>query len=123
MKASRLASLFLREEATDGRLDVFLDRLLMRFFDNPSVIVYLRDAQVRKPDCDDREVEGDGVEYCDGQIELVFSQLPDEVIPQIVQVTGIHTDQIYRFKDKATGYPYIGYVFKPQDTDLDGIDV
>ena len=95
----------------------------MRFFDNPSVIVYLRDAQVRVPENGEREVEGDGVEYADGQVELVFSQLPDEVIPQIVQVTGVHTNQIYRFKDKKTGYPYIGYVFKPNDGDLEGIDV
>lgn len=112
VKPELYARLYLREETSDGRLEVFLDRLLMRFYDNPSLIVYLKSAQVKS-----------------GKIELVFSQLPDEVIPQIVSATGVDAYDVYKFRETKTidgrsagsGYPYIGYVFTPNEDDLSNL--
>lgn len=90
---------------TDPRIEVFLDRVLLRFFATPSVIVYLRDARVNP----------------DGTIEMVFSELPEEVIPKIAGVVGVPDGEAYAFNDKTTQYPYTGYRFKPREEDLAGI--
>ena len=103
----RYAALFLREETEekDGRLDVLLDRILMRFMSSPSVPVYLIKSQVK-----------------DGKIELVFSELPDEVIPQIAQLTGVNEYEVYRFRDDNS-QTCIGYAFKPNDADIENVQV
>lgn len=103
----RYAALFLREEAEekDGRLDVLLDRILMRFMTSPSVPVYLIKSQVK-----------------DGKIELVFSELPDEVIPQIAQLTGVEDYEVYRFRDNNS-QTCTGYSFTPNSDDIENIQV
>lgn len=99
--------MFLREKAEDrdGRIDVLLDRILMRFMNSPSIPVYLIRSQVK-----------------DGKIELVFSELPDEVIPQIAQLTGVSDYEVYRFRDDNS-QTCVGYAFKPDDGDIENIQV
>ena len=89
----------------DPRVQVFLDRVLLRFFGSPSVVVYLRDARANP----------------NGVIELVFSELPQEIIPKIAQIVGVPDGKAFAFHNEKTQYPCTGYRFKPRDEDLEGI--
>lgn len=89
----------------DPRIQVFLDRILLRFFDNPSLVIYLHDQNVQP----------------DGTIELVFCELPQNIVPRVADIVNVKQGEAYSFNDPHSQVPRTGYRFKPDEEDLKGI--
>lgn len=84
---ARLAKLLVeRDEEVDPLVAAFNDRLLMRIFNSPSLLVNLVDSALRR--------ENDSY-----VIELDFRRLPDDVIPQVKQLIGDGDIETIRFND------------------------
>lgn len=91
----------LRGEVELGDAKVFVDRLLLRIFDAVSLMQYLDQVSVLK--------KGDVQ-----TVQLVFSQLPQEVLPDVQRIIGIDS-QCYNFERE--GVPYAGFEI-PLDPEL-----
>lgn len=84
------------------KLESFLDRLLMRIYSSTSLIVYLYDAKV-----------------VDDKIELVFNDLPVEVIPKISRIIGVSEVESFSFRSSDNHHLYVGFRFKPEEKFLE----
>lgn len=78
------------QEGEMANVKTFLDRLLLRIFDTVGLMQYLNKVSVIK--------KGDVQ-----TIQLVFAQIPDEVISDVQRVIAVPS-QAYKFKSDAANY-------------------
>jgi hypothetical protein len=80
----------------------FADRLLLRVFNSPSLMSYLRNMAVL--DSQDAGVEPGSITF-----QLKFSKLPDEVIPQVKELIGVANIRVVEFEEnhgQCTGFEF-----------------
>lgn len=102
----KVLRLLFRTRADDGpgsELESYLDRLLIRIFSSTSLVVYLYDAKIN----------------AEGEIELVFNELPPEVIDKVVQLIGAKETKVFTFRDEESNHIYHGFRCKPQEEALE----
>ena len=79
------------EAETSEKDRVFIDRMILRIFSFPSLLAFFSDAH----------------SLSEGEVELVFRKIPNEVIPQVVKLIGVNEVKLYKFtKD---GHPMLGF--------------
>lgn len=71
----------------------YVDRLLLRIFETVTLMQYLNKVSVFKRG---------GVHT----VQLVFSRIPDEVIPDVQRVIGVES-KVYKFDQDST--PFVGF--------------
>jgi len=91
VKVSEFVDLLLETEIDDQDVQTTFDRLMLRLFNVPSLIQYLNNAGVFK--------QGD-INY----IQLVFSKLPDEVIPDVGQCISLGDPKVSEFEEDGNVY-------------------
>jgi hypothetical protein len=102
----KVLKLLFRTKSDSGvgsELESYLDRLLIRVYSSTSLIVYLFDAKIN----------------ADGEVELVFNELPPEIVDKVIQLIGAEQTKVFTFRDEATNHVYHGFRSKPQQTALD----
>lgn len=86
----------------ERKLENFLDRLLMRLYTSTSLIAYLYDAQV-----------------VGGNIELAFNDLPPEIVPKVISITGVADVKPFEFRSDDNNHIYTGFRFTPEEQYLE----
>lgn len=111
MDEKQAASLLI--EAGTGlnkKVSVYLTRLLLRIFENPSLMSYLTDVAT-VPD----EEKGEGA----AKIQLSFLRLPQEIMPQLDRLFAAPKKaQMFRFVQD--GVAHHGFEIKVQPEDFEG---
>ena len=90
---------------------VFVNRMIMRFFSVPAAIAALSDIGIITGSTDDAPVT----------IQLDFQKLPEEVIPQIINLISAPT-KMHMKKYIKNGQARHGFEFEISDKDLSGDD-
>jgi hypothetical protein len=105
---------FLIEGDSDSGVEyyakTFADRLLLRVFNSPSLMSYLRNVAVL--DSHDPAGESGSVKF-----QLKFSKLPVEVIPQVKELIGVKNIQVVEFEENHN--VCTGFVFSLKEDELD----
>lgn len=91
------------KEGVGSELESYLDRLLVRLYSSTSLIVYLYDAKIN----------------ADDEVELVFNELPAEVIDKVIQLIGAEEVKVYTFRNEESNHVYHGFRCKPQKAALE----
>ena len=91
------------KEGVGSELESYLDRLLIRIYSSTSLIVYLYDAKINE----------------DGEIELVFNELPPEIIDKVIQLIGAEEVKVFTFRNEESNHIYHGFRCKPQEAALE----
>lgn len=104
MNAHQLAAYLIEADEVDPTLKTFLDRLLLRIFDTPSLMASLLDVQI---------ISQDG----DFLIQLDFKKLPDEVTPQVKRIIGHPNARAVEFDKEGT--PHTGLEVKITGQELE----
>lgn len=103
------------EDAAPGKIgkkpSVFVNRMIMRFFSVPSALSALADVGI---------IPGEG-EGAPVTIQLDFQRLPEEVIPQIINLIAAPT-KMKMSKYVKNGQARNGFEFQVGDKDLEGDD-
>lgn len=114
MNARQVARILV-EDALPSKIgkkpSVFVNRMIMRFFSVPSAISALADVGIIPS-----EEEGSPV-----TIQLDFQRLPEEVIPQIINLIASPT-KMKMSKYVKNGQARNGFEFQIGDKDLEGDD-
>jgi hypothetical protein len=113
MKYASIATLLV-EEATPQKIgqkeSVFVNRMIMRFFSVPAALSALADVGIIKE-------EGDGPTT----IQLDFQRLPEDVIPQIINLIA-PPGKMTMTKYVKNGQARNGFEFELHPNDLKGDD-
>ena len=95
---------FLIEDASENRLgkraSVFVNRMMLRFFSSPPVLVNLTGVNL---------IHGDGPD--DLTVQLEFHRLPEEVISDVVKLVSAPSE-IKQLKYVRNGTARTGFEFK-----------
>ncbi len=101
---ARLVASYLLEgdDDVDYYAKTFADRLLLRVFNAPSLMVYLRNVAVL-------DSQQEGVEEGYYKFQLKFTKLPLEVLPQVKQLIGVPDIRVFEFEEgnvSCTGFEF-----------------
>lgn len=92
------------------KVSVYLTRLLLRIFENPSLMSFMTGVAV-VPD----EENGEGA----AKIQLSFLRLPQEIMPQLKRLFAApHDPQMFRFVED--GVAHHGFEIKVKPDDFEG---
>lgn len=91
MNAEQFAAYLVETEETDPLLKNFLDRLLLRIFDTPSLMSSLLDVNIASDE--------DGF-----KVQLDFKKIPDEIVPSLRQVVGPYNTRALAFQKDGVNH-------------------
>jgi len=98
---------------TDYFAKSFADRLVLRVFNAPALMVYFRNMAV----LDSQHGQQEGVPEGSYKFQLKFTKLPPEVLPQVKQIIGVPDIRVVEFEE---GYvSCTGFEFTVKQEDLD----
>ena len=112
MKITDLAAYLIEGDGTHENYyaKVYADRLLMRVFNAPSLMAYLRNIAI----LDSRE---EGIQEGEYVFQLKFTKLPDETISQVKELIGLKDIRVVEFEESHTSCT--GFEFSLTEEDLD----
>lgn len=103
------------------------DRMMLRFMESPSLIQYLKDAGIVQKHIAPGENSLDALESPDdGEdpqreqvpvIQIVFSKLPDEVIPEVHKIIAMGDINTYEYETNGQSYHGFEVVIPKELTD------
>ncbi len=94
------------EDDIDTRVKVFCNRLMLRIFSQPSLMSFLADASVYKPDPDGNNVV----------MEMDFMRLPEEVIePMLRLISAPRSPKLFSYVKDGSARTGVKIELKPED--------
>ncbi len=101
------------DHTIDKRVKVYCNRLMLRMFSQPSLMSFLSDASIYKPD-----PNGDKV-----VMEMDFMRLPEEVIePMIRLIAAPRTPKLFAFEKNGAARTGVKIDLEPKDFPGDYLD-
>jgi len=90
----------------DKKIAVFLNRVLLRHWNTPSFLSFLKDVAMFPKDDESGQVV----------IQFVYNRLPEEAIPSLARLLASPSDPKYsRFVDNGQAYTGVELCVKPDD--------
>lgn len=84
-------------DIADDDVCTLLDRLLLRIYSVPALSINLEDVGISK----------------DGELQLVFNQLPDDILGDVIRLIALPDVKIVRFRKDSKSYHGFSVPLKP----------
>ena len=92
------------ETVKKRKFDSFIDRLIMRLYcTSPTLMVYLQNSRA---------------DPHKGVVELVFNELPADILPAVKSLCGQGETSMFKFRDEVNGHGHVAVRLKPTEADL-----
>jgi hypothetical protein len=104
-----------RDSALNKKVNVFLNRLLLRIYSVPSLMTYLADVMpVKNPESDQEGAVN---------VQLDFLRLPDEIIPQLERlIAAPHKLKWFKYVKDGSARTGVEVPVAPEDMEGDTYD-
>jgi hypothetical protein len=99
------------DDDTDYFAKTFADRLVLRVFNAPALMVYLRNMAVL-------DSQQEGVPEGSFKFQLKFTKLPPEVLPQVKQIIGVPDIRVVEFEEGHVSCTGFEFTMKQEDLDF-----
>jgi hypothetical protein len=109
--AQLVAAYLIEGDDVDYFAKTFADRLVLRVFNAPALMTYLRNMAV----LDSRQ---EGVSEGEYKFQLKFTRLPSEILPQVKQIIGVPNIRVVEFEEDHVSCTGFEFTLKREDLDF-----